>query len=468
MSAARLRTPVSAHPALRLTPAPANFLQRACSCGGSAGPAGKCTECEKDELTGFQAKLRIGRPGDIYEREADRVAEAVVHGQASRTAHRTSHPSTAPSSYSGSAQGRPGTLRHFQNLRRSGGAPLDPATRAFMEPRFGHDFSRVRIHSGPAAGEAARSVSARAFTLGQDVVFGAGEYAPGTQAGRRLLAHELAHVIQQGQSGAARGILQRDLAIEPSGVNQAERGMSEKDIENAIEFNKNRFKDPYNLMNVRDVIGIAKYPAVSDRALAEAVARWQESHGIAQDGKLGPVTVMYVIEELQAEGNDADAALIMAEFPARTFLDVDTSFCGCKKDLQREIQSSDFFINEYTECGKDPGNRSGGAIEQCIKDRARARGDRLQTAGTTSSSGQVKVAKQKGPCGPLIERITLAHEQIHSVHTSELGQTHGRGTRAFDTAFNDPKDWVQDEVNSRNTDKSVALWAMKVLDRICP
>jgi len=85
-----------------------------------------------------------------------------------------------------------------QEVLRSPGQPLDAETRAFMEPRFGHDFSGVRVHTDAKAVESARTVDALAYTVGHDVVFGAGQYAPGTSAGRRLLAHELVHTIQQG------------------------------------------------------------------------------------------------------------------------------------------------------------------------------------------------------------------------------------------------------------------------------
>src|SRR5207344_1937947 len=74
------------------------------------------------------------------------------------------------------------------------GQPLGPATRAYFEPRFGYDFSQVRVHSDTRAAESARSVNALAYTLGSNVVFGAGQYAPASSAGQRLLAHELAHV----------------------------------------------------------------------------------------------------------------------------------------------------------------------------------------------------------------------------------------------------------------------------------
>jgi hypothetical protein len=79
----------------------------------------------------------------------------------------------------------------------SPGEPLDIGTRALMEPRFGHDFSKVRIHTDGKAAESAKAVDALAYTVGQNIVFGAGQYAPGTSAGKGLLAHELVHTLQQ-------------------------------------------------------------------------------------------------------------------------------------------------------------------------------------------------------------------------------------------------------------------------------
>jgi len=91
---------------------------------------------------------------------------------------------------------------------RSPGQPLEDGTREFMEPRFGHDFSRVRVHTDSKAAESARAVNAQAYTVGKDVVFGSNEYAPGTTGGRKLLAHELTHVLQQGMSTNWAGILE--------------------------------------------------------------------------------------------------------------------------------------------------------------------------------------------------------------------------------------------------------------------
>lgn len=80
---------------------------------------------------------------------------------------------------------------------QASGRPLDPAARAFFEPRFGHDFNDVRVHTGGIAAASAASVSARAYTVGQHIAFAEGEYAPHSASGRRLLAHELTHVVQQ-------------------------------------------------------------------------------------------------------------------------------------------------------------------------------------------------------------------------------------------------------------------------------
>jgi hypothetical protein len=99
------------------------------------------------------------------------------------------------------------------DVLRSAGQPLDRDTRAFMEPRFGHDFSHVRVHADAAAAESARAVGALAYTVGSHVVFGAGQLAIGTTSGRHLIAHELAHVVEQTGAGATPVVPQR-LAVD--------------------------------------------------------------------------------------------------------------------------------------------------------------------------------------------------------------------------------------------------------------
>jgi peptidoglycan hydrolase-like protein with peptidoglycan-binding domain len=112
---------------------------------------------------------------------------------------------------------------------RSPGQPLDSGARAFMEPRFDHDFSHVRVHTDARAAESARAVNALAYTVGRDVVFGPNQYAPNTWSGRRLLAHELVHTIQQNSGGS---ILQPRLAV--GAANAPEEREADRAAENAL------------------------------------------------------------------------------------------------------------------------------------------------------------------------------------------------------------------------------------------
>jgi hypothetical protein len=129
------------------TPVRGGLLQRKCACGGTPGPTGECAECRKKRL---QRHFTGG------------AVPSVVH-----------------------------------DVLASPGQPLAPDTRASMETRLGHDFGQVRVHTDAKAAEAARAVNALAYTVGQDVVFGAEQYSPHTPHGRKLLAHELVHVLQQ-------------------------------------------------------------------------------------------------------------------------------------------------------------------------------------------------------------------------------------------------------------------------------
>lgn len=129
--------------------------------------------------------------GDVYEPEADQVAGQVMRKRIDEPRADT-------------GVGISGVPHVVQTVLKSGGwQPLDPATRAFMEPRFGHDFSRVRVHTDGRAAASARAVNSLAYTVGQDVVFDTGQYAPYSSTGQSLLAHELAHVIQQARGGAS-------------------------------------------------------------------------------------------------------------------------------------------------------------------------------------------------------------------------------------------------------------------------
>src|SRR5260370_23531615 len=141
------------------TPARA-VLQRKCACGQHVTAGSECEEC--------------GRKHSTLQRSARTPAE----------------PAAVPPV--------------VQRVLQSPGQPLDSSSRAFMEPRFGQEFSNVRVNPDSRAADSAGAVNALAYTVGRDVVFGTGQYAPQSQAGKNLLAHELTHVVQQesGQVGA--------------------------------------------------------------------------------------------------------------------------------------------------------------------------------------------------------------------------------------------------------------------------
>jgi hypothetical protein len=159
----------------------------------------------------IQLKLAVGRVDDPYEREAERVADSIAGARPSdawgtiRTSIRdVGH---AP------AGNEPAKASSVEHALRDGGRPLPPQLRDEMEGRFGCDFSRVRVHSGPAAERSAADLNAAAYTLGGHIVFGSERFAPATPAGRHLLAHELTHVVQQGGSPGAAGQLQRKVVL---------------------------------------------------------------------------------------------------------------------------------------------------------------------------------------------------------------------------------------------------------------
>lgn len=183
----------------------------------------------------LQAKLKVNTPGDHYEQEADRVADRVMGmpvtsepaapalSQAASSVQRKcscngsgtkcdkcrdedEEKMLQRSTSTPSAPGYAPAIVH--DALHSPGRPLDPATRSFMESRFGHDFSSVRVHTDAVAGDAAAAVQASAYTVGNDVVFAHGNYEPSSDRGRRLLAHELTHVVQQ--SAGAPATVQRD------------------------------------------------------------------------------------------------------------------------------------------------------------------------------------------------------------------------------------------------------------------
>lgn len=162
----------------------------------------------------IQAKLKVGQPNDKYEQEADRVADQIMRMPTEPPLEKIDDEiiQTKPTGDQAPAV-TPGIESGIKSLK-GGGQPLPESMRSFFEPRFGYDFSRVRVHTDRNASSAANSINAKAFTIGRDVVFGAMQYSPGTFAGKNLLAHELSHVIQQ-TSGSINSRIQRQEVRSP-------------------------------------------------------------------------------------------------------------------------------------------------------------------------------------------------------------------------------------------------------------
>jgi hypothetical protein len=161
----------------------------------------------------------VGPSSDPLEREADRIAEAVVASDGTETALASSAPQGLMQRKCAGCEDEEGMVRG-KDAGRAGpvdaqsasaivqsagqGRPLSTPERAYFEPRFGHRFDRVRVHDGASSGGLASELRARAFTYGEDIFLGRGEYRPESQEGRRLLAHELAHTLQQAPSRQSR------------------------------------------------------------------------------------------------------------------------------------------------------------------------------------------------------------------------------------------------------------------------
>jgi len=233
-----------------ITPVAGSMLQRTCACGQhTAGSGGECEECKKkregklqravlndwptheriespnqtlsssasifrnpslehdfSRIPTFsssgreiQTKLAINKPGDEYEQEADRIADQAMSPPPLQSSVTTRL--TRIQRFMGKPNGQlDAAPASVDQALASPGMPLGPALRQDMEQRFGYDFSQVRVHSSAVAEQSALDVNAHAYTVGQDMVFGSGRFAPGTHEGRRLLAHELTHVVQQGSA----------------------------------------------------------------------------------------------------------------------------------------------------------------------------------------------------------------------------------------------------------------------------
>lgn len=169
----------------------------------------------------LQPKLKVSQLGDEYEQEACRIADQVMAAQAHPIA--SSAPLWIQRLADLSAEQTDSAPASVDRALAGPGMPLESTLRQELEQKFGYDFSQVRVHSDLAATQSAQEVSARAYTAGPNIVFGAGQFKPGTQEGRRLIAHELTHVIQQSGAHGTGVAVQR----QPVTVEEAVRAFSD-------------------------------------------------------------------------------------------------------------------------------------------------------------------------------------------------------------------------------------------------
>jgi hypothetical protein len=160
----------------------------------------------------LQAKLRVGSADDIYEKEADRVADTIQRQTEEEELQMKSAPQVQrqveeeeeiQTKVTGTQSTGLGPLEESINEARSVGQPLEETTRAALEPHFGYDFNEVRVHTGTEADRLSRQLGAEAFTTGKDIFFREGAYQPDSDSGRQLISHELTHVVQQGKGSSA-------------------------------------------------------------------------------------------------------------------------------------------------------------------------------------------------------------------------------------------------------------------------
>lgn len=296
----------------------------------------------------IRTKLNIGPPGDVYEQDADRIADQVMRMPDPSTAGRKGVPeyTEIPSiqrmcaeceeelqrqthspevghlelsnsseeellqtkEVAGSALEVTPSVESQINGVRGGGQPLPESVRAFFEPRLSRDFSHVRIHTDSQANESAKSLNALAYTAGTDIVFGAGQYTPETESGKKLIAHELTHVVQQEADGS--NYIQRDLALTPPNPDVAEPVLSDAEIRDAIDFNNRRYRSDV-IRLIQDVVG-AGVTGTMDEDTVMLIALIQAQFNLADvDGKAGPDTFDLLVRELSAESAPTDTCMTM-------------------------------------------------------------------------------------------------------------------------------------------------------------
>jgi len=305
------------------------LLQRQprCTCGGG------CPRCRDKQF--IQPKLKVSTPGDRFEQEADRIADEILSTHAPHAPDATTTPVTQNGA--GARLQSKSRAAHVESessvgvasptdAMRGGGQPLPSSVRDFFESRLGHDFGHVRVHTDARAAKSAQAFDARAYTLGSDVVFGAGEYNPETAAGRRLLAHELTHVLQQQQPGASPTIA-RQPAAQPaadaaqpaaapgaksdfreallSGSIKSEKDYGLYDLTPKFQFRNAKLQQAYEYVQTKYKLGVEAPAAAADAGKDKKPAQQQQGDSLSKDPDDVPQWVMKLVQALIETGPNA-------------------------------------------------------------------------------------------------------------------------------------------------------------------
>ncbi|EPE96736.1 eCIS core domain-containing protein [Rhizobium grahamii] len=211
-----------------------------------------------------QRKAKLGATNDALEHEAEAAAKRVISGRsAGVTASATLptvHRSAPPDAATAGAEAAESAVTSWP------GMPLSPSERSYFEPRFGSDLSAVRLHADGPAARAADHIGARAYTVGRHIGFAPGQYRPASLEGRQLIAHELAHTVQQ-----ADGIVRRDTVA------------GDPDIDLGKKLRSEEFNDGYSLAFFDPDFDLIKKPQPMSQALADAFAAREQGIGIKDD-----------------------------------------------------------------------------------------------------------------------------------------------------------------------------------------
>lgn len=347
-------------------------------------------------------RLQVSRPGDTHEREADRVADQVMGMPDAQARHRDAGGDRGSARSPGPGASVATTVR--------GGQPLSDSLRSYFEPRFGQDFSEVLVHRDWSAAEAARAVNARAFTAGRDIVFGKGQYTPGTPEGKRLLAHELTHVVQQrSQIGGLR--LQRQ-AIPP-------------ELQVSVD---------YSLLSDAELQ--AHYDLISETLSLLPATHAERAHLEAEAGRIGSEVLR---RDALAAGRtfSADAINKMRKF----FIDNATSASplNCIACMNKGLRS----------VLQDTGQKLGSEVQTTMGE--------LQKSGRAGSARVIEFNDSRGRMTRGVRRPNVLRENVHDVLIEMAG--HDAGWSVFGLSIMDGHHSVTLTLDNNDPSAPKVFWS---------